>query len=81
MKRNHMLVNQNVRYAITEWDGTVAFVRVRTVGGRVVRRCVDGSPFLCSGGDVLMKYQDGETHRVSSKYFEGLNPRTVLELN
>lgn len=81
MKRKHMLITQDVRYSIKEWDDTEAFVKVRTVGGRVVRRRADGTPFICSGGDVLMQYTDGEVHRVSSKYFESLNPKTVLELN
>lgn len=70
---------QGTKYAITEWDDSVSVVKIRSVGGRVVRRCADGSPFLVRGGDVLMQYEDGLTHRVTARYFESLKPAPVVD--
>jgi hypothetical protein len=70
-----MKVIQDSFYIVTEWDGTDEVVKVRTVGGRVVRRRADGTPFLKTGGDVLMLYRDGVCHRVTARYFGSLSPR------
>jgi hypothetical protein len=74
-----MIVNQHTHYEITEWDDSKATVKVRTVGGKVVgRNPVTEEARFCKGGEVLMQYEDGVTHRVSARYFQSLSPQQIL---
>jgi len=75
-----MVILQHTHYWITEWDDTRNRVLVRSVGARVLQRRANGEPHLCAGGDVVMQYDDGLTHRVSAKYFEGLKPEVAGEM-
>lgn len=77
-KRMHII--QNALYGITEWDGTRDYVEVQTVGGRTTRRRSEGTPFTKKGGDVLMRYSDGVTHRVSARYFASLDPAVAMRV-
>lgn len=70
---------QNVHFLITEWDGALSVVKARHVGrdARTYSYRSDGKPHLRAGGDVLMQYQDGVVHRVTSQYFESFDPRVA----
>lgn len=72
-----MLVRQGGTYCITEWDGDVAVVEVMTVEGEVVECDDRGEPTLCIGGDVLVRYYNGEVLRSSAQHFEMLRPFPV----
>lgn len=74
-------VLQGAKYYVTEWDGTRSVVKVRNVGqgARTVSRCADSTPHLRRGGDVLMQYEDGVTHRVTARYFQSLQPSVAAE--
>jgi hypothetical protein len=52
-------------YWITEWDGELSLVSVSRVDSEIEKE------------EVYMRYPDGETHRVSAKYFSSLSPRLV----
>lgn len=77
MRKRKFLVPQGTLVYVTE-NGNDVVVTCRSVGARVVRRNMDGSPWLCRGGDVRMHYTSGLTRRVPYTEFLRLMPRDAI---
>ena len=69
-------------YVITEWDESQSVVKLICCrGSKVAQKRVNGEPFTCGGGDVVIRYLNGIEHRITLRYFLSLNPMATFRLD